>query len=162
MPIADYVLVVVDMQSDFSASLNPDTRANVVREINQAMINDLPVVNLWIPYASCLSETGYHQPHAEILDLVKNYPKHFLREKLFEDGSFAVSQVCKHYCGQPAKFRVCGVNADLCVMATADGLASTFRQIPVEVVVDACSTSTPKWTWAKWRKQGHPANVALV
>jgi nicotinamidase-related amidase len=138
-----YTLVVVDMQPFYTT--DAATISNVAREVSRAREQNNHIIFLTVPYLSPLQEAPFKPTYPEILEEVKDYPHDHWHEaeKLFQDGSPIVFNTCdwKHF--PTNRFRVCGVNTDLCVLDTVKGLlkANDPALEAVEVVKHACNTN---------------------
>ncbi|HEY9870731.1 MAG TPA: isochorismatase family protein [Candidatus Obscuribacterales bacterium] len=154
----EYTLVVVDMQPDFPASKDPATLAAVQREVKRAMHFHCPVVLLEVPYFSPLDEEGYKPTHRSIMQLLSGYDRYQVVQKIFSDGSLNVINTCEWKKYGTKRFRVCGVNTDLCVLETVLGLARRLPESTIKVVQDACNTSYDKNCWEQFTV--HP-NIVL-
>lgn len=156
--MCEYTLVVVDMQPFYTKDAS--TIANVLREVEAARQGNCNIIFLWVPYLSPLQEAAFEPTHRAILDVVKDYDKAHWAEvsKLSADGAYQVLNACRYHGFASKRFRVCGVNTDLCVLDTVNGLLERCDAI-VEVVKDACNT-TSKDRDTAWQK--FPVNPRLV
>lgn len=145
-----YVLVVVDMQCGFRASLTESTLAAVATEINEARSNGQAIVIL--EYAK------YPATHESLLNLVQGYEKCVVETKFDDDGSLQIIEACLFNGFSAARFRLCGVNTHACVQSTALGLADRLDESTVQVVKTACNDDYPQ-PWTSFAKR---ANLQLV
>jgi len=137
----EYTLVVVDMQPDFAASRHPLTLNAVEREVRAARRRGCPVVVLQIPYFSPRDEVGYRPTHERIMRHLASYRRKQVVEKLQSDGSYQVIVTCARNGFTLERFRVCGVNTDICVLKSVQGLSETLPACRITVVADACNSS---------------------
>lgn len=146
----DYILVVVDMQPFFTR--NRKLIARIKQEVLTARQRNLPIVFLEIPHHEPEPEKPYPPTYKSILKLVEGYDRAHVVTKFGEDGSQKVLRVCREN-GYPVdvRFRVCGVNTDLCVRKTVKGLLGRSQAI-IDVPRSACDTipKMRKFCWAKF------------
>jgi nicotinamidase-related amidase len=132
-----YTLVVVDMQAAFPAAKDDIVIEEVIGQIEFTIANNLPIMFLeYIDLGStiaCVRRAAVHYKH-------KRYV-----QKLFDDGSREVMWVVASK-NWPLRFRVCGVNTNACVRATALGLADYGR---VVVYLPGCNDSGEVWPLGK-------------
>jgi nicotinamidase-related amidase len=145
-----YTLVVVDMQPDFPAATDVRTIAAVARQVKLARENHCAVVFLEVSYLSRFDMEEFKPTHRELINLVRGYDRYSIAEKLYSDGSWAVQDSCKRRDFAVHHLRVCGVNTDVCVQQTVSGLAKSLPNSQIDVVQDACNTSTPDLDWNKF------------
>lgn len=142
----EYTLVVIDMQPLFTADSN--TISNVVREVMLARQRQNRIIFLWIPYFSVFQSEMFAGTYPAILKAVQGYDQAHWNEttKLIQDGSREVLQTCARKDFPSKRFRLCGVNTDMCVLDTVKGLLAVNapRIEAIEVVKDACRTSNSK------------------
>jgi nicotinamidase-related amidase len=155
-----YTLVVVDMQPFYTT--DTATISSVAREVSLARQRNNHVIFLTVPYLSPLQDKPFKPTYPEILDQVEGYQQDHWQEseKLFQDGSRNVLNACawKHFPSN--RFRVCGVNTDLCVLDTVKGLLAYPTVEAIEVVKDACHTTNEETDNIKvWKL--FPANPRL-
>lgn len=140
----EYTLVVVDMQPLYTA--DSTTINNVAREVRLARQRQNKIIFLWIPYFSAFQAELFAGTYPAILNAVHGYDHNNWNEttKLIQDGSHEVIQTCtkKHF--QSKRFRLCGVNTDMCVLDTVKGLLTIPTVEAVAVVKDACRTTNSK------------------
>jgi nicotinamidase-related amidase len=129
-----YTLVVVDMQSRFSASNHIAIRNNVAREIKDAMNHNAGIVFLEF------TSNGPTQP--ELIDLTMGYKHSYVALKSMDDGSKECWTVVNHYELPARHFRVVGVNTSYCVRATVEGLAKLYPEAVIDVIADACNCTS--------------------
>ena len=136
-------LVVIDMQTTFRASFKPSVVVGVTTEIIKAKEKLLPIVV--VEYKNC------HPTHKALLDLLKNYPHKARITKSGDDGSSEVIRTLRRRGFNQDYIRVCGVNTDACVWATAEGLLKKLRYAQIEVVKSACATEFD-FNWRRYFK----------
>jgi nicotinamidase-related amidase len=158
------ILVLIDMQEKFEASLERRTIEAVQSEITLAQKDKRPIIileygdpNQWkYPQSIYRGDT-----HAELMDLLlqpRRYDKLVIAEKFGNDGSALVLHWCRQLGFDTSAFRVCGVNTDACVSATVFGLAVRRPRSRIEVITDACNTS---WKSFDWSSFPHRSNIVL-
>lgn len=159
----EYTLVVIDMQPLFTA--DSTTINNVTREVKLARQRQNNIIFLWIPYFSAFQADLFAGTYPAILKAVQGYDPNNWKEttKLIQDGSREVLQTCakKHF--QSKRFRLCGVNTDMCVLDTVKGLLATPTVEAIEVVKDACRTTNSKTDNTKvWQLFPSDQRLSLV
>lgn len=140
------VLVVVDMQSRFSAANDKTTIEAVAAEIRGAIARQEPIVVLELAIPSMSpSFCRTHQCLLDILESRENPAFWVLKLKSTVDGAREVLTACNTFGFSQEHFRLCGVNTALCVYETAMGLARRRPGAKVEVLRRAvnCSTEHP-------------------
>lgn len=144
----DCVLVVVDMQMEFSAALAPWLLDAVEAEIEKARKASWAIVALELFTFEPLH--FYGNTHVRLIKAVQprkenaqDPPRFFMRAKSSMDGTSRVIDVCEKQGFAPKRFRVCGVKSRHCVQATALGLAHAFPDSLIEVVKAACNQDLP-------------------
>lgn len=143
-------LVIVDMQSEFEAAMNPDVVVGVTQEILKAKEYGSPII--------LLEYEGCGRSHHGFLNLLKNYRRKASVKKVDDDGSTEVIRTIRRRCFNPFHIRVCGVNSDACVQDTVVGLLHKLTHTKVEVVKQACGTAG----LFSWRKFPKHRNLQLV
>jgi len=144
-------LVVVDMQNMFEAASDPNTVIGVAHEILQAKERNGGIILL--EYEDCgRTHKGYSL-------LLKGYRRKSRITKGDDDGSVEVVRAARRRCFNLDHLRVCGVNADCCVVSTVLGLLGHLRESRIEVVKNACGWNARKFTWDKYPKHN---NLYLV
>jgi hypothetical protein len=144
---AGCVLVVIDMQERFLRRLQYRYRVidAVAREIEAAKTRGDAIILV-----------EYHGQGATIEDLhklVDGYARTTTVNKRQDGGSREVLAVAHGNLFPSATFRLCGLNADACVLLTALGLRWRSPLSRVEVVKDACDSAHPQmWLeyWFPW------------
>lgn len=148
---APYVLVVVDMQAGFRASLREATIIAIESEIRRAIENKLPIVVL--EYAK------YPATHERLLQPLEGYDKFVIETKRDDDGSTEVIEACLFNGFSGEAFRVCGVNAHGCVKATVLGLTDKLDESKIDVVKAACNDDDKPGNWSGFPRR---KNIHLV
>jgi hypothetical protein len=128
------VLVIVDMQPAYEASNR--CMQSVLELTKKSMDHGLTIVVLEL-------SPGYNKPtHTEITDLLKGYEKVLTVTKTSDNGAEEIRAALQSTeVGRKAKldkFRLCGVNANCCVRATALGLANNYADCEIIVHFEAC------------------------
>ncbi|MBY0359160.1 MAG: cysteine hydrolase [Candidatus Obscuribacterales bacterium] len=139
----NYTLVVVDMQPHFVASNNRLTQSYVAIEIERAKANGMAIVFLEIPYLSPLDEVGYKPTHQSLLKLVRGYDKAKVWTKS-DNGGQRLLDACQHHGFTKKRFRICGVNTELCVLSLVRDLLVKSPSSKLKVVARACNTCYPQ------------------
>lgn len=158
---ADQTLLVVDMQAGMCQ--DNQTLENVLAEVLAARAAGKPIIFLEISH----DELEPHLPYARsfdcLLNCIEGYEhghvvtrvgKRLAVEKAGwtrprvpgEDGSKGVLKLCKDRGYAQSRFRVCGVQADMCVLATVRGLLKR-SSCRIELVEKACHTSSGFKFW---------------
>lgn len=141
-----YTLVVVDMQPFYTT--NTATINNVAREVRLARKRGNHIIFLWVPYLSPMQDEPFRPTYPEILKEVEGYDRDKWQqvEKFSQDGSRNVLSFCDRKGFPTKRFRVCGVNTDMCLLDTVTGLLKSSNPAvkAVAVVKNACHTTSPK------------------
>ncbi len=138
-PVEQAVLVVVDMQDYFEASMHPATLAAVKEEILLAVRNgDFIVV---------LEVDGCAPTQKEVMAELNGYNHYSVMVKRFADGSEEVLRACQDKGVVPVEFKVVGVNTDCCVSGTVANLSHKVPQSQIVVIAKACNTFGNKNNW---------------
>jgi len=151
-----YTLVVVDMQPGFKASLDADTLMGVLDEIRAAMAARMPIIVL----QACAEICG--NTLDAVINLLRTYDlnlwvvqdkiRRYGRDFSGSDGSFEVMEAVEILEFPSDRFRLCGVNSDVCVFLTAMVLNKELPDARIEIVKRACNT---QWVekdkqWDSW------------
>lgn len=137
------------MQYDFKAALSIPTLNNVLREIEKAKQDGQFIYVLeYLYFGKTLDEIqealkGYHNTHTQIKGGCSG-----------SDHIKKTLQISNH---TPKILKLCGVNTDQCVAATANDFAKDNPSITVQVILDACNTDSgyielgypPSWKFSK-------------
>jgi nicotinamidase-related amidase len=149
------VLVVIDMQPGFAASLRvlDAVKAEVKRAISLNMpiiiLEDHPALN--------------QHTHADLTDLLKGYDtlRYIVVQKdgsglgLGSGGGKEVTGSCELLGLPTTSFRLCGVKTGLCVFFTALELSRSFPDAHIDLVKEACfcghnCCSSPDDEWERF------------
>lgn len=148
-----YTLVVVDMQSKYPAANDPAVIGAVEQEILDAIRLKMPIIFLeYLSWRRGVTLRDMPPTHERLTDHVKFYPHVELGEKWRDDGSDKVLNICNERRFVQTRFRIVGVNTDVCVRATVEGLNEAMPKSIIEVIVSACNTdqatdSKEAWRW---------------
>jgi nicotinamidase-related amidase len=130
------MLVVIDMQSDFDASSDPQTISEVVKLIKQAKLlkQRILIVEYW----------GYSPTIPEVMDAVDGYDLVDVIQKAWDDGSDEIAAYANKLADTDPTFdpteepyTFCGVNWGACVRRTVVGMAQYTDNL--HVVEAACN-----------------------
>lgn len=138
-PVKQAVLVVVDMQDYFEASMHPATIAAVKEEIRLAVQNGYFIVVL-----EC---DGCAPTQKELMAELSGYNHYSVMVKRFADGSAEVLRACQDKGVVPVEFKVVGVNSDCCVLDTVANLSRKVPQSQIVVIAKACNTFGNQNNW---------------
>lgn len=141
--MVENILLIIDMQPRFEAANNMTTRMAVLREIAKARALNMPII--------VVEFDGSGLSHAEILEAVKDYPKHVRIVKGQDDGSTEILRACTLASWEPVSFTVCGVNTDACVARTVSGLVDLRPTVVINVVKDAVNGDSYTNSWSPLR-----------
>ena len=130
------ILVVVDMQPDFTASQNRRTIAAVKEEVRGARTRNEEIII--VEYVNC------EPTDSRITDLTKDYEKVKTVVKIDNDGSEEILKILKESAidqeGIVPHLRICGVNTNACVRETVKGLKRKLNPpFQIDVIGDACN-----------------------
>jgi hypothetical protein len=145
---AGTVLVVIDMQERFLRRLTHRryrVTDAVACEIEEAKKRGDAII--------VLEYQGEGSTIEELSKLLEGYPRTITVSKRQDGGSREVLAASHAKLFGSATFRLCGLNADACVITTALGLRWHSPLSRVEVVKDACDSSHPQmWLeyWCPW------------
>lgn len=138
-----YTLVIVDMQPGFSASNDKRTIKAVMEEIRRAIKDGAFIIVIES------DRKKYGSTHAELLDLLADYDSErwSIETKFWRyndqysphSGALQVAEACEVFGFPTGRFRVCGVNTDICVFFTAMELGKRFPLSKLEIVMRACN-----------------------
>lgn len=123
-----YTLVIVDVQTMFPAAAKRKVRRAIIQEIEAAKAAQCPVIVVEFEASGVT--------YKNIRDALSDYPRKARVLKDKDDGSEEVHAVLPKL-SLNRKVRLCGVNTDACVLATAQGLKR--KRYTIEVVVPACA-----------------------
>lgn len=153
----DTTLVVVDMQTRSKAANDSATIAKVGALIQLAIKKRWAIVFLEIKNE--FEDYGPTLP--QLLAVVENYPRTTQLVKPEKDGSHLIAKVCKTASFDTARFILCGVNLDACVVFTANGLAREYPASNIDVAVQACNSENP-FMWDTWTAFVAHSQIRLV
>lgn len=127
-----YVLLIVDMQPEFSAANGKRVLNNCKRELRKAMIENASII--FLEYDGCGTT------NTDLVDLVDGYNKVWFETKGDDDGSEEAEFVIRSHRCSKTVIKVCGVNTDCCVRYTVQGLTARFTRATIDVISDACAS----------------------
>ncbi len=138
-----YTLVIVDMQPGFSASNDERTILAVLDEIRRAIKHGAAIIVIES------DRKKYGSTHAVLLELLASYDsdRWSIETKFWRhndqysphSGALQVDEACEVFGFPTERFRVCGVNTDICVFFTAMELAKQYALSKLEIVMRACN-----------------------
>ena len=130
-----YTLVIVGMQTGFSASWDERTIAGVMAEIHEAVTHNVPIIFV------VSDPSRYGQIERRLLELVQGYNKYYRYRDYYSDssGAMQVAEACEVFEYTCERFRICGVNTHINVFFTAMELAKRFPGARLEIVERACN-----------------------
>jgi hypothetical protein len=134
---ANTTLIVVDMQTGEQAANNEQLLQAVERQLVLARKMGWAVL--------FLSTEPWRRGNVypRLLKIVDGYaPRCFTRVKAFDNGSGETMDACFDFNYPTDMFRVCGVNTDLCVRSTVDGLLKLFPRASFRIIKEACASYT--------------------
>jgi len=143
-------LVVVDMQQFFDAACDPNVIIGVTEEVIKARQQNANII--LVEYAQC------GRSHEGFSNLLKNYRRKARIRKWDDDGSAEIVRTLRRRGFEHRSLRLCGVNADCCVCATAKGLLERLGNTKIEIVKRACGWTNP----FDWRMYIRHPNLKLV
>ena len=167
------VLVIVDMQRRFKAA-DAVAVAAILKQIELAKQKGWPVVVLELPEENMLRmvrtgaelcarqlpvpRTAVAVPTTlpAIMHALAGHP-HEVRNKYGSDGGLNAVYACYDRGWPLDDFRVVGVNTDCCVLATVKGLRNCRALARIEVVREACNTTSSDDVWSRF-----PEDVVLI
>lgn len=127
-----YTLVVVDMQSTFRAALRDRVRKNCLREIKQAVLDNVGII--------FLEYYGQDPTLPELIEPTSSYKKALIETKRGDDGSEEAAKQMRSNKFDTKTIKVVGVNTDCCVASTVRGLTGEFPNATIDVIADACDS----------------------
>lgn len=129
-PSTDPLLLIIDMQEQFTAAKHPPTLAACAEQIRLWMDRNWPI---------CILEYEGSGPTDPLLNsLLFQYWQLMRLGKETDDGSAETLRGCRAIGLDPAFIRVCGVNIGACVEDTVRGLLGKTTN-PIQVVIEACN-----------------------
>ncbi len=139
------VLLVIDAQPEaFPAATRPILAA-IVRHVRRARRD-----GVWIAIVEHGQCAGY-PTHPAIRRALAGYPRAVNVVKPGDDGANPIfTALYAAGCRDYSEFRLCGVNADKCVLETAHSLAAMFPDSRIAAHRDACATVESRFTWDHW------------
>lgn len=149
---ADITLIVVDAQFGFEAARPVWFIKAVEEQILIAMRNHWPIV--------VVEMTGFGSTFAVLMDRLQGkYDRFVLKRRLPDDASQEILFACEERDFTTKRFRLCGVNSEACVLATADGLRRKFPGSLIEIATGACNSGSG---WNVWHEfPNYPEFVLL-
>ncbi|CAB4196762.1 Isochorismatase-like [uncultured Caudovirales phage] len=128
-----YTLIVIDVQSSFTAAKQKRVLTNCEKEIDKAIKNNCSIV--FVEYFDC------GKTSKRLTNLTINYRKTYIVTKYDDDGSPEILSLFKSN-RLPKNIKVCGVNTDACVLDTVCGLSNLkrFKSSKIEVISNACGS----------------------
>lgn len=123
-------LLIVDMQSGFSAAHNKRTIAACQKLILKAKKDKALII--------VLEYNGHGHTLPQLVELIEDYPNRHFLVKTQDDGSFDVHNFLTAKGIRIMGINVCGVNSDACVQFTSETLAEMGYN--VFVIKKACNT----------------------
>lgn len=153
----DTTLVVVDMQTRSKAANDSGTIAKVEALIQLAIEKRWAIIFLEIK--NDFEDYGPTLP--QLMEAVENYPRKTLLVKPEKDGSHLITKACNEASFDTARFILCGVNLDACVVFTANGLAREFPVSEIDIAVQACNSENP-FMWDTWAAFVAHSQIRLV
>jgi nicotinamidase-related amidase len=150
------ILAVVDMQPGFHAAQH--CLPNVIDLVKKAVVRKIPIVIIEL-------SPSFNKPtYPEIIELVKDYPLLVQTNKNGDDGSKEIKSALESSLvdAKLDKIRVCGVNSNACVRATALGLADIYKRSQVILHYEACcgtsgtmhnDLTNSDWDWFRYRTE---------
>jgi len=148
------VLVIVDMQYDFSASSNQRTISEIMRQIDLAKRRKSPIVFLEYKHEGETIE--------ELMDYaLEDYEEVYQIEKEDDDGSLELCWGFAEFDLPFTHLRICGINTDACVADTVRGLIRDYPEVKVEVVKKGCHSSNfgSKSAWKQFPHERHNLRI---
>jgi nicotinamidase-related amidase len=141
----NYTLLVIDMQSQYPAANKISVIDSVLREIEKAKENKCGIIVVEFatePQYKTWDHTSFSPTHDSIMEAIKGYDRASVVEKYETDGSVYIHNFLeKNWDFNTDFFRVCGVNTDICVAKTINGLFEDYYQDATFIIVkDACNT----------------------
>lgn len=125
-----YTLVVIDVQPEFDAALNPNLRMACQKKLRVAKRKRADI--LFVEYE------GAGNTYADLVEVVKDYSRAFWVEKYYDDGSQEVINAINHHSLRYKTLKVCGVNTDACVRDTVRGLSQKLSASKIKILANAC------------------------
>ncbi len=148
---SQYTLVVIDMQQGFPAARDAVLQQNVYQEICAAKASGCAIV--FLEFVSVYPDYG--TTFRMLAELVNGYARSTVVTKSDDDGSKQVIEACHQGSYTMKKFRLVGVNIDMCVLATAKGLVAELPQGRVVVVKEACNSMLSPAPWRGFSGLNH-------
>ena len=140
-------LVIIDMQTGFSAANAPETIAAVVHQVKLAKRRQAGIVVAEYDFDEREDSPVFGKTHNKIIEAIGNYKHVEFLIKRSDDGSKEIVEALRRKQFNQKRIRLCGVNTRCCVLATAagypphnsGGLLSKLSKSKIEVEFDACN-----------------------
>ena len=130
-------LVIIDMQTGFETAHDEKTIENVLKQIDEAQENNLPIFILEHTIDKC----GETLP--EIQEYLDDYDNKYYIEKFEDDGGDELIECITENDYLIDEFITCGVNISYCVGKTINKLVKTYKKM-ITVIYDACNCTNDK------------------
>jgi len=133
----DKALLIIDMQTGFKTAYDKKTIQNVLKQIDEAGENDLPIFVL----EHTISTFGQTLP--EIQEYLDDYDNKYYIEKMQDDGGNELIDCVKENNYLVDEFITCGVNISYCIAKTINSLVKYYNKY-ITVIYDACNCNNDK------------------
>jgi len=160
------ILVIIDMQPEFSASQNKVLLSNLCREIRRFKAKGWPILVVEYSYHGRNNlMPNWFRTDRRLIRVIGDYDKAWFVVKARDDGSKEVERAIRHiplYCLQsiPVLY-IAGVSASACVRATVQGLGRNMPNATINVIADCCGDWGDRMTFLEREPLNFPANVVL-
>lgn len=124
-------LIIVDMQKWFFQHGNYQSVINSCQQLVKSAINNKSYI-IYLRYAGC------GKVISDLLNLTARYKKCEILTKNIEDGSSWVAEYLNSNKINPTTITVGGVQTDMCVYNTVEGLSTIYPKSKIEVSKKAC------------------------
>ena len=130
-------LLIIDMQTGFKTAHDEKTIENVLKQIDEAYENDLPIFIL----EHTIDRFGYT---LEIIrEYLDDYDNKYYIEKFEDDGGDELIEYITEEDYSIDEFITCGVNISYCVGKTINSLVKEYKKM-ITLIYDACNCTNNK------------------
>jgi nicotinamidase-related amidase len=152
----NYTLLIIDMQSQYPAACSDKTTEEIILQIEAAKQNDCGIILVEFREEPQYRESNspYKPTHVSILKAVEGYNRAAVVHKYETDGSAYINDFLEKK-GKDFNtdfFRVCGVNTDICVAQTVNGLYENFYKEATFIIVEDAVNTDNSLTVCKYGK----------
>jgi nicotinamidase-related amidase len=147
------ILVIIDMQEEFEASLEKEVNQEILRQIKLANRRKAPIVFVRF--------RGMGEINLSLIEQAEKGISLFTTKK-DDNGSANILYKLNQQGVSSDRLRICGINTEYCVLATVNGLIEIKPTIDIEVVKKGCTTIPVTSQEDLWNRFPKVKNIKLV